>query len=51
MAGFDESFKSIIIANPAKLSLKNKSLIVSRDNFDDVALPLKDLAYVVLESP
>lgn len=51
MAGFDESFRSIIVANPARLSLKHKSLVISRDDFDDVALPLKDLAYVVLESP
>lgn len=50
MAGFDEKFKSIMFATPAKLSLKNSSLIVQRDDKQDVALPLKDISTIILES-
>lgn len=48
---FDESFRSILISNPAKLSLKNSNFCVKRDGFDEVCLPLNDIAYIILESP
>ena len=48
---FDESFRTILFVNPARLSLKNSNLFVQRDGFDDVSLPLNDIAYIILESP
>lgn len=47
---FDEAFKSVIIANDAKLSLKQNHLhIFQSDN--EANLYLKDLAFIILESP
>lgn len=47
---FDEAFKSVIIANDAKLSLKQNHLhIFQSDN--GANLYLKDLAFIILESP
>ena len=47
---FDEAFKSVIIANEAKLTLKQKHLhIAQADN--EAMLYLKDLSFIILESP
>lgn len=47
---FDEAFKSVIIANEAKLSLKQNHLhIAQADN--EANLFLKDLSFIILESP
>lgn len=47
---FDEAFKSVIIANEAKLTLKQKHLhITQADN--EAMLFLKDLSFIILESP
>lgn len=51
MAGFDESFRTILVANPAKLSVKNKNLLIKSEEKEAVYLPLNDIAYIILESP
>lgn len=47
---FDEAFKSVIIANDAKLSLKQNHLHISQSD-NEANLYLKDLAFIILESP
>ncbi|MBP3225040.1 MAG: type II CRISPR-associated endonuclease Cas1 [Campylobacter sp.] len=51
MAGFDESFRSLMIGTQAKLSLKNANLLVERPEKDSVSLPLADIHTIILESP
>ena len=47
---FDEAFKSVIIANDAKLTLKQKHLHIAQAN-NEAMLYLKDLSFIILESP
>lgn len=47
---FDEAFKSVIIANNAKLNLKQNHLHITQSD-NEVNLYLKDLAFIILESP
>ncbi len=47
---FDEAFKSVIIANDAKLSLKQNHLHITQSD-NEANLYLKDLAFIILESP
>lgn len=47
---FDEAFKSVIIANDAKLHLKQNHLHISQSD-NEANLYLKDLAFIILESP
>lgn len=47
---FDEAFKSVIIANNAKLHLKQNHLHITQ-NGNEANLYLKDLAFIILESP
>lgn len=47
---FDEAFKTVIIANDAKLSLKQNHLHISQSD-NEANLYLKDLAFIILESP
>lgn len=47
---FDEAFKSVIITNDAKLSLKQNHLHITQSN-NEANLYLKDLAFIILESP
>ena len=42
------SFRSIIIENPARISIKNKQLVIQTD--DTYTLPVEDLAAILLES-
>lgn len=42
------SFRSIIIENPARISMKNKQLVIQTD--DTYTLPVEDLAAILLES-
>ena len=51
MAGFDESFRSLMIASQSKLSLKNANLLVERPEKDAVSVPLSDINCIMLESP
>ena len=51
MAGFDESFRSLMIGAQAKLSLKNANLLVERPEKDSVSVPLADIHTIILESP
>lgn len=47
---FDEAFKSVIIANDAKLHLKQNHLHITQSD-NEANLYLKDLAFIILESP
>ena len=47
---FDEAFKTVIIANDAKLSLKQNHLHITQSD-NEANLYLKDLAFIILESP
>ncbi len=47
---FDEAFKSVIVSNEAKLSLKQKHLHISQAD-NEANLYLKDLSFIILESP
>lgn len=47
---FDEAFKSVIIANNAKLNLKQNHLHITQSD-NEANLYLKDLAFIILESP
>ena len=47
---FDEAFKSVVIANDAKISLKHNHLHISQSD-NEANLYLKDLAFIILESP
>lgn len=47
---FDEAFKSVIIANNAKLTLSKNHLHISQSD-NEASLYLKDLSFIVLESP
>lgn len=50
MAGFDESFRSIMVSSRAKLSLKNANLLVEVAEKQPVSVPLSDIATIILES-
>ncbi|PAF47474.1 type II CRISPR-associated endonuclease Cas1, partial [Helicobacter sp. 12S02634-8] len=50
MAGFDEAYRSIFIANPAQLSLKNDNFCITQGG-KDITLPLRDIATIICESP
>ena len=46
---FDEAFKSVLIANEAKISLKTNHLLINQN--DNIAtIFLKDIAFIILES-
>ena len=47
---FDEAFKSVIIANDAKLHLKQNHLHITQSD-NESNLYLKDLGFIILESP
>lgn len=47
---FDEAFKTAIIANDAKLHLKQNHLHITQSD-NEANLYLKDLAFIILESP
>ena len=51
MAGFDESFRSIMVSTRSKLSLKNANLLVEREEKQPVSVPLSDISTIILESP
>ena len=42
------SFRNIIIENPARISIKNKQLVIQTD--DTYTLPVEDIAAILLES-
>jgi CRISPR-associated protein Cas1 len=43
------AWRTVVIANPAKLSVKNSQLIIAQD--EEIPLPLDDICTLVLESP
>lgn len=43
------SFRSVIISNPANLSLKNNNLIIT--NEDEFQIPVEDISVLLIESP
>lgn len=51
MAGFDESFRSLMIGSSAKLSLKNANLLIERPEKGSVSVALSDIHTIILESP
>lgn len=44
------SWKTIILSNPCRLSTKDNNLVLSRQEQEDVRIPLNDLASVVIET-
>lgn len=51
MAGFDESFRSLMIGSSAKLSLKNANLLIEHPEKGSVSVALSDIHTIILESP
>ncbi|CAM2833308.1 type II CRISPR-associated endonuclease Cas1 [Helicobacter burdigaliensis] len=47
--GFDEAFKSVLIANEAKLNLYSNHLVVRQEEFE-AKIYLKDINFIILES-
>lgn len=44
-------WRSVIVSKPARLSVKNRQLLLEQDKGDSVALPLEDLSVLVLDTP
>jgi CRISPR-associated protein Cas1 len=44
------SRRGIFIGEPARLSVKQSKLVISRDGEDDASLPFEDLAFLVLDT-
>lgn len=45
------AWRGLHISRPARLSLRNRRLVVEQDEDEAVALPLEDIAWVVLDTP
>ena len=43
------SWRNVIIANPARLSLKQNQLVIRQD--EEVSIPLEDISVIVVETP
>jgi CRISPR-associated protein Cas1 len=44
------TWRSVVIANPARLSFKNRAMVVEQQG-DAVSVPLEDIAVLVIDSP
>ncbi|WP_300718644.1 type II CRISPR-associated endonuclease Cas1 [uncultured Desulfovibrio sp.] len=45
------SWRGLCVSSPARLDLRAGRLLLCRDGEEDVALPLEDLAFVVIDTP
>ena len=43
------SWRSVVITQPTKLSIKNRQLQITQD--EDFSMPLEDISTIVLETP
>lgn len=47
---FDPAFRTLFFTTKAKLSIKNKHILINRDNKEDITIPLSDIMCIILES-
>lgn len=48
---FDESFRVLFLSTPAKLSHRNKNLVIFSQDKGEVSLPLKDISTIIIDTP
>lgn len=47
---FDPAFRTLFFTTRTKLSLKNKHILIVRENKEDITIPLVDILCIILES-
>ena len=47
---FDPAFRTLFFTTKAKLSMKNKHILITRDDKESITIPLIDISCIILES-